>query len=186
MGIFKKKKLTPEELEEKSRKEKEWAEKCYRAGDRFAEKYNLRDRVERINAFVNKYPKSAFTGILTLIVGCFLLNMLVMKCSFNTESVGTDIKAISIQKDNYRDPVKEEINKLYFEMDRLNRRLEKYMAKDTLTRDDSLAIGRIILRMNELNDLIEGKELSIQDSLQSVLHGQQIPQDSLTGTQSPE
>ena len=158
MGLFRKKKLTPEELEEKSRREKEWAEKCYNAGEQFAEKINLRTKVERLNVLVNKYPKTFFTGMLAVIGGSFLINMLVMKCEFNTESMTTDIHSISIQRDSSRDIVKEEINKLYFEMDKLNSKLESYMAKDTLTRNDSLAIGRIILRMNNLNEIIEGKE----------------------------
>ena len=158
MGIFKRRKLTPEELEEKSKREKEWASKCYNAGEQFAEKYNLRDRVEQANKLVNKYPKSFFIGMLSLVAGSFLLNMMVMKCSFNTEAMSTDVNAISIQKDNSKDVVKEEINKLYFEMDRLNQQLEKFEGKDSLTRKDSLAIGRIILRMNEINELIEGKE----------------------------
>lgn len=159
MGLFKKKRLSPEELEEKSKREKEWADKCYRAGERFGRKYNFAQKVERINSYANTYPRTFFTILLGIILGCFVLNMVFVGFGYSAgEQIQTDIEAVTIRPDRSKDKLNREINSLYKEMEHYNSYLEELTRKDSLTHEDSIAIGKVIVKMKHLNEIIHGKE----------------------------
>ena len=70
MGILKffKKQMTPEELEEKRKKEQEWADKCVKAGERFGNRIDLNGKIIRLNDFANTYPKTFFSIFMAVIV----------------------------------------------------------------------------------------------------------------------
>ena len=80
MGFIKKlfkRDLTPEQQEEKSRKEKEWMERNWQRGYRFAEKIGLRDKIDKIDKWGTKYPKTFF-GI---IFACLFLSIILNHCA---------------------------------------------------------------------------------------------------------
>lgn len=158
MGLFKRKKLTPEELEEKSRKEQEWAQKCFDAGSRFGEKIRIDKKVEKINEFGNKYPKTFFGIIFGIIIGCFLLNLLIKEGSDLLNETSGNIKTATLPKDTGKEALNREIKALYNEFIRLNERFEEKMANPEKSREDSVEILDIYSRMEKIQQVIFEKE----------------------------
>lgn len=180
MGLFKRKKLTPEELEEKSRKEQEWAQKCFDAGSRFGERIRIDKKVERINEFGNKYPKTFFGIVFGIIIGCFLLNLLIKEGSNLLNETSGNIKTATLPKDTGKENLNREIKVLYNEFIRLNELFEEKMANPEKNREDSVEILRIYNRMEKIQQIIfekEGKEnvewvdlLEEKEELQQLLN----------------
>jgi hypothetical protein len=149
---------SPEELAEKSRKEKEWAEKCYRAGERFAEKYRLDTKVQKINEFGSKYPKTFFLILFGMIFGCAILNFTIATGSSFIKGQLESAEEISLPEDKGKEIIRNEIKELYVEMDALSKSIEKKLAADTITHQDSVDIVKMMNRMTVLNDIITNKE----------------------------
>lgn len=169
MGLFRRKKLTPEELEEKSRKEQEWAKKCFDAGSRFGEKIRIDKKVEKINEFGNKFPKTFFSIIFGIIIGCFLLNLLVKEGSGLLDETSGNIKSATLPKDTGKDDLNREIKDLYNEFIRLNTLFEEKMANPAKSREDSVEILNIYSRMEKLQQMVFEKEGKGEESPMDLL-----------------
>lgn len=161
MGILKrilKRKRTEAELAQQREREKEWANKCYNRGKRFGEKINLDDKIKRINEFGNNYPKSFFSILIGIIVGCFVLNILLAKCNGFLKNDDM-IETVTVPKsETGKELIKEPVTNMYREMEKLQKLLEKKMNKDSLTRSDTIEIGKIIEKMENINKIIEETE----------------------------
>lgn len=161
MGIFNKilkKNLTPEEQEIKSQKEKEWAEKCYKAGEEFGEKIGIERRVKAINDFGNKYPKTFFGILLGLLVCCFALNYMFSSSLSIFENEAENMEAVgafSVSGGNTgTEGVNVAMDKLTKEMNRLEGQIEGYLLKDSLTRKDSLEIRDLLIQLKGIHDIM--------------------------------
>ena len=145
MGIIKKllkRDLTPEQQEIRSQKEKEWAEKCYKAGEEFGE----------------KYPKTFFSILLVLLTVCFALNYMFSSSISVFKNEAENIEAVSSFSVSGGNTGSEGINnamdKLTKEMHRLEGEIEGYVQKDTLTRQDSLEIRDLLIQLKGIHDIM--------------------------------
>ena len=152
MGLLKKifkRKLTPEQQEEQSRREKEWAEKCYRAGENFGARIGFADKVQALNDFANRYPRTFFGIITAIVLGSLVLNLMFTSVSGMLSSKSEEPPAI--ERLQPVDPqVKQAFDEMQTEMESLADRIDSYLDKDTLTHADSLEIKRMLLRVREL------------------------------------
>lgn len=159
MGIIKKlmsRRMTPEQLSERSRKEQEWADKCYRAGERVGEKLNLAKAVDNVNTFINRYPKTFFTVVGAILVVSMVGNLIG---SGNTaagiiEREASNMKSIRIPVDEGRDILQKEVAKHTQRMQELERQLDAYIGRDSLTHGDSVAIRDIAIEMKAIHDAL--------------------------------
>lgn len=161
MGLFKlfKRNLTPEELEEKSRKEKEWAQKCYRSGEKFAEKIQLDKKVERVNRFANRYPKTFFSLIVGALVASFVVNLLFSLGGMDLGGqAAKGIEAGQMPAAPQRNVLQLELDSLYREMRDLGDEFDRIIEKEEKTEQDTLRMYQIYQRMQAVEELIVGKE----------------------------
>ena len=177
MGLFKfKKKLSPEELEEKRRKEQEGAKKCCEAGERFGEKIRIDERIKNLNRFANNYPKTFFTLLFGIIIGCLVLNTMFSGIGNIFSDTAEDIKTVAMPKDTSKDALNKEMKALYQEFMSLDKQLERKFNKDSLTRQDSVEIMGICSRMEKLQQIMteknpvkeEEKEISLYEEMENL------------------
>ena len=162
MGLFKKifkRKLTPEQQEEQSRREKEWAEKCYRAGENFGARIGFADKVQALNDFANRYPRTFFGIITVIVLGSLVLNLMFTSVSGMLSSKSEEPPAI--ERLQPVDPqVKQAFDEMQTEMESLADRIDSYLDKDTLTHADSLEIKRMLLRVRELESFMQPAKIT--------------------------
>ena len=162
MGLLKKifkRKLTPEQQEEQSRREKEWAEKCYRAGENFGARIGFADKVQALNAFANRYPRTFFGIITVIVLGSLVLNLMFTSVSGMLSSKSEEPPAI--ERLQPVDPqVKQAFDEMQTEMESLADRIDSYLDKDTLTHADSLEIKRMLLRVRELESFMQPAKIT--------------------------
>jgi len=161
MGILDKllkRDLTPEEQEERSRKEKEWAEKYYRAGERFGERIGLRDKVDAVNRFGNRYPKTFFSIILALLVVSFGLNYMISTTAGIFRNEAENFEAIGSMSlsggETGKESLNAELQAVIDDIKQVESELDVYFAKDSLTHADSIAVRDLLVRMKGLQDII--------------------------------
>lgn len=161
MGFLRKllkKDLTPEEQELRSRQEKEWAEKYYRAGERFGEKIGFKQKVDAINAFGNKYPKTFFGIIFALLIACFALNFTISSTAGLFRHEAENIETISNMNvgvgNEGREIISREARKIVEQMEVLKNEIETIIAKDSLTHADSLVVKNKLIELKKLNDIL--------------------------------
>ena len=151
--------LTEEQKEERSRKEKEWAEKCYAKGEEFAERISLEKPVNRINRFANKYPRTFFAIILGAVVGCITLNFVMTTSSDQVTETAEQMKEFSTLQ-LHQDPrgtIINEMVQMAENLKDLDKKIEAYQGKDTLTRQDSLNLKSLLIQADALNALLTGR-----------------------------
>ena len=162
MGLLKKifkRKLTPEQQEEQSRREKEWAEKCYRAGENFGARIGFADKVKALNDFANRYPRTFFGIITVIVLGSLVLNLMFTSVSGMLSSKSEEPPAI--ERLQPVDPqVKQAFDEMQTEMESLADRIDSYLDKDTLTHADSLEIKRMLLRVRELESFMQPAKIT--------------------------
>lgn len=162
MGLLKKifkRKLTPEQQEEQSRREKEWAEKCYRAGENFGARIGFADKVQALNDFANRYPRTFFGIITVIVLGSLVLNLMFTSVSGMLSSKSEEPPAI--ERLQPVDPqVKQAFDEMQTEMESLANRIDSYLDKDTLTHADSLEIKRMLLRVRELESFMQPAKIT--------------------------
>ncbi|MBO5740691.1 MAG: hypothetical protein J6R54_01735 [Bacteroidaceae bacterium] len=162
MGLLKKifkRKLTPEQQEEQSRREKEWAEKCYRAGENFGARIGFADKVQALNDFANRYPRTFFGIITVIVLGSLVLNLMFTSVSGMLSSKSEEPPAI--ERLQPVDPqVKQAFDEMQTEMESLADRIDSYLDKDTLTHADSLEIKRMLLRVRELESFMQPAKIT--------------------------
>lgn len=162
MGIFDKilkKDLTPEEQERRSQEEKEWAEKYYRAGERFGERIGFRQKVEAVNAFGNKYPKTFFGIIFVLLAVCFALNFMFSSSMGVFKHEADNIETVSNMSlsggKTGREVIVNETRQVAEDMNKIKIQIEAIIAKDTLTHQDSLEVKNLLIKLKGLQDIIK-------------------------------
>lgn len=162
MGIFDKilkKNLTPEEQERKSQEEKEWADKYYRAGERFGEAIGFRQKVNSINAFGNKYPKTFFGIIFGLLFLSFALNFMfstsISVFQHEAENIETITNLPMSGGETGKEIIAEEARKVAEDMNRIKGQIETIIAKDTLTHQDSLEVKNLLIQLKGLHEIIK-------------------------------
>ena len=162
MGLLKKifkRKLTPEQQEEQARREKEWAEKCYRAGENFGARIGFADKVQALNDFANRYPRTFFGIITAIVLGSLVLNLMFTSVSGMLSSKSEEPPAI--ERLQPVDPqVKQAFDEMQTEMESLADRIDSYLDKDTLTHADSLEIKRMLLRVRELESFMQPAKIT--------------------------
>ncbi len=162
MGLLKKifkRKLTPEQQEEQSRREKEWAEKCYRAGENFGARIGFADKVQALNDFANRYPRTFFGIITVIVLGSLVLNLMFTSVSGMLSSKSEEPPAI--ERLQPVDPqVKQAFDEMQTEMESLADRIDSYLDKDTLTHADSLEVKRMLLRVRELESFMQPAKIT--------------------------
>lgn len=159
MGIFKRifhKNLTPEELEEKSRKEKEWAEHYYRKGQEFGDKIGIDRRVQSVNDFANRYPRTFFTVVFGGIILSLVLNFVFSTTHDILGETAGQLEELRIEPDPGTGRLLDEIQGLYAEIEQVGRQIETYMQKDSLTHEDSVQVKKLLVQYNSLTSLLEG------------------------------
>jgi len=173
MGILTKmfrSRLTDEQKEEKSRKEKEWAEKCYAKGEEFAERISLDKPVAKINRFANKYPRTFFAIILAGILGCITLNFIFTASPTHIKDTVGQMQEFSVMqlKEDPRKNIINEMLQMAENLKDLDKKIEAFQAKDTLTRQDSLDLRSLLVQAEALNALLNGHKKQLQtDSIQT-------------------
>lgn len=167
MGIIKKlftRNLTPEEQAEKSRREKEWAEKCYTRGEEFAAKIKLDKHVSRVNDFANTYPRTFFGGIIVVLVGCIILNhfIAVYNPADGMKQTVTELQSDPLvgQREGAQNVILQKTLEMTAQLDKLDKRITALYAKPSLTREDSLELRDLLLQANALQQIILGTQPS--------------------------
>ena len=162
MAFFKKlfkRNLTPEEQERKSREEKEWADKCYRAGERFGEKIGFSRKVEAINAFGSKYPKTFFFIIFGLVGACLVLNLMFASLGGWVKNDLHDMPQMPQVTDRAPEVISVEARKLLDEMKGLATEIDEYVKRDSLSHQDSLTIKTKLIRLQEIQKILGVNEI---------------------------
>lgn len=182
MGIIKKlftRRLTPEEQAEKSRREKEWAEKCYTRGEEFAAKIKLDKHVNRVNDFANTYPRTFFGGVIVVLVGCIVLNhfVAVHNPAAGMKQTMTELKSDPLvgRTEGSQNFILQKTLELTSQLDKLDKRINAIYSKPSLTREDSLEIRDLLLQANALQQIIMGTKPA--DSTAAVPAGGTSPTD---------
>lgn len=154
-----KKNLTPEEQERKSQEEKEWAEKYYRAGENFGERIGFRKKVDAINAFGNKYPKTFFGIIFGLLFISFALNFMFSTSIGVFQHEAENLETISNMPmsgtETGREIISEEARKVAEDMNVIKQQIEGIIAKDSLTHQDSLEVKNLLIKLKSLHEIIK-------------------------------
>ena len=173
MGIIKKllsRKLTEEEKEARSQREKEWAEKCYQKGEEFAERISLHKPVQKVNAFANRYPRTFFGILLGMVGVSFVLNLMFSTPSTHiTDSVRNfeDVAALNVGEDP-RGEILNEMVQMGENLKDLDKKIEVYMKKDSLTRQDSLDLKSLLMQADALSVLLDGRKERISDDSANI------------------
>lgn len=157
MGIFKnlfKRNLTPEEQEEKSRKEKEWADKCYKAGENFGERIGFNEKVDAVNKFGNKYPRTFFFIIFALVGGCLVFNIMFNSIGGMLSSGVEEVQSVEIGHDQVPAVIDQEVSKLANELKTLGTEVDVMVKKGNLTREDSILIHHKLLRIQDIQHIL--------------------------------
>ena len=175
MGIITRlfrRKLTEEQQAEKSRREKEWAEKCYNKGYQFSQKFAIDKHVNRINDFANKYPRSFFGIIFAVLTVCFILNTFIsLPNRAEADNLQTIIESPMMQHDvNPRTELVGQTMEIMENISKIDAELDSLMKKETLTRDDSLRVKTLLLQGDALQQILTGQSiLPVKDTL-SINH----------------
>lgn len=162
MGILKKmfhRDLTPEEQEEKSRKEMELMQKCYDAGAEWREKLGVERKVNAVNRFANKYPVSFFAIIFGILGVSLLINILASSGTSLLEKAGNEVADIPVVESSIDKDRKKISDKLYSmaeEMQILATEVDSIIRKGNLTHRDSVAVRDKLLRLQEIERLMGG------------------------------
>ena len=177
MGILTRlftRKLSEQEKEEKSRREKEWAEKCYNKGEQFAEKIAIEKPILKINAFANKYPRTFFTVLLSGIFGCIALNYVLSRPSTAIMDEAENFQAISVlhQQEDPRGEILNEMMQMANNLKDLDVKIETIMARDTLTAQDSLKLKSLLMQAEALNALLNGRQKTLSTDSVNINHKQ--------------
>lgn len=173
MGIITrlfKRKLTEEEQAEKSRKEKEWAEKCYNKGYRFCEKFAIDKHINRINDFANKYPRSFFGILLIIIIGCFFLNTFIsLPTRQQAEMLQEVVQTPMLQQDsNPRDVLTKQTLEIMQNLSDIDEELDSLMKKTVMTHEDSMRVKSLLIQADALQRIVTGQGILPQrDTLNS-------------------
>lgn len=177
MGILTRlftRKLSEQEKEEKSRREKEWAEKCYNKGEQFAEKIAIEKPILKINAFANKYPRTFFTVLFSGIFGCIALNYVLSRPSTAIMDEAENFQAISVlhQQEDPRGEILNEMMQMANNLKDLDVKIETIMARDTLTAQDSLKLKSLLMQAEALNALLNGRQKTLSTDSVNINHKQ--------------
>lgn len=148
-NLFRKKELTQQEKENRSKAEREWAEKCYRSGENFAKKIALDKKIERINRYANTYPKTFFSVIGGTIVSCIILNFIFV--GYNSVSNVPDTPTVPLPDNS---SVNREVEEIIRQITDIEKQLNLYKSKDSLTHNDSVQVIELLLKMKTLNDML--------------------------------
>lgn len=173
MGIIKKlftRRLTEEEKEARSIREKEWAEKCYTKGEEFAQRIALHKGVARINAFANRYPRTFFAILLGFVGVSIVLNFFLSSpSSAIMDSVRNleDIPAAVADTDP-RSEIISEMVQMSDNLKDLDKRIEVYLQKDTLTRQDSLDLKSLLMQADALSALLNGRQQLVKNDSANI------------------
>lgn len=151
---FFKKKMTSEELEEKRKKEQEWADKCVRAGEQFGNRIDLNGKLTKLNEFVNTYPKTFFTIFLSVIIFGFVTNMFFSSMGNIFHDTAEDLKTVVLERDTGMVKLNQDIDQLYKEYIKLGETLDKKLSQVVLSRNDSLEVLKICQRMGDIERLL--------------------------------
>lgn len=166
MGLFAKlfkKNLTPEEQEKKSQEEKEWAEKCMRAGETFAEKIKYKEKIDSINNFANKYPRTFFLILTGLILGCFVLNWALSSTISLFENEQENVEVLqrkelpTLEEDAADKMIKVTFDSLMDRTSVLEKQLNVYLEQDSFSHQDSVNIKNILLEIRNIQLIVSGE-----------------------------
>ena len=173
MGILSKlftRKLTEQEKEEKSRREKEWAEKCYNKGEQFAQKISLDKPIAKLNLFANKYPRTFFAVLLGLVIGFNALNFFMANPSTNIAKDVETLQTLEIVS-NHEDPrgiILNEMMQMAENLKTLDKKIEAFQAKDSLTTQDSIQLRTLLMQAEALNNLLRGRQKSLTEDTVNI------------------
>lgn len=173
MGLFKKilrRDLTPEEQERKSRQEREWAEKCYQKGEKFAEYLKLDDKVEKLNEFGNKYPKTFFGIAGAVLAVCIVFNFWLAGSTSSTqeELEGVAKMELPTYNDGYAAPINRQITAIVSELETLDRNIKRILEKDSLTHNDSLQVREWLTRAHSLASALDAENAPVSIDADSI------------------
>lgn len=166
MGLFKKilkKNLTLEEQEKKSQEEREWAEKCMKAGENFAKKIKFDEKVNSINSFANKYPRTFFMILTGIILGCFLINHILSTSInfFDNEIENVEVfekrEMPKLEEDEVMKMMRTTTDSLINRAKVLEQELNNYLDKDSYSREDSIKIRDILLEIRDIQLIVSGE-----------------------------
>lgn len=162
MGIITRifrRKLSEKEKEERSRKEQEWAQKCYNKGYEFSEKMSLDKHVARINEFANKYPRTFFMIIFAVLGVSIILNSMITFPSQNVEKTIQQLQETSVASD-IPNPTSEFAQHMYEigqSIQTIDRQITEIMSKGTLTHEDSLQVKNLLIQAQALQEIYYGE-----------------------------
>lgn len=158
MGIFSlfNRKTTAEEREERSRKEREMAQRYYDMGYSLGERLGLHRAVERTNAFINRYPVTSFAAFIAAIVVMFIMNTLLVKVDFNKQAEHDMGNAARSTVSLGEDSLQVVMEGLLDEYTALHGELEDIMGRKDLSKEDSLRAIDIYKRILRLEDVLTG------------------------------
>ena len=173
MGIITrlfKRKLTEEQQAEKSRREKEWAEKCYNKGYEFCEKFAIDKHINRINDFANKYPRTFF-GIIfgVLIVSFFLNSFISLPGGQDADNLQQIVESPMMQQDiNPRNELVSNTLEIMDNLTEIDHELDSLMKKNTLTHNDSIRIKSLLVQADALQQILTGQGILTQSDSTNI------------------
>lgn len=150
--------LSEEEKQEKSRREQEWAQKCYNKGEQFAEHIALDKYVGKVNEFANKYPRTFFLILFGGVIVSILFNNLITLPSQNLGKTVEELQQTSMMQpsENPTSELAAQMLEISENLKEIDGKITAITAKDTLTHQDSLDIRSLLLQAQALQQIIEG------------------------------
>lgn len=156
MGLFSifSRQRTPQELEERSRREHEIAQKYYERGQRIGRKLGLDKAVRKTNVFLNRYPITFFAVFTAVIIASLALNMMLSRVDLASDTARNIRNVSSAVGGIQADSVRLVLEGLYDEYEELNGQLTEIIGKD-MTREDSVTALGIYERMTRLEEIFQ-------------------------------
>lgn len=148
-----------ESKRETKRLSDESAAEYYEMGERFAQRVKLDSAVKRVNDFGQKCPIQLFFMIVFTLVCAILINLYLYYDLSRDMPLG-DIpewnfdSSIQAEEQEAKAKITEELQSLYAETEHLVDTLIVVMAKETLTKEDSLFVMKKMARLEALDRVL--------------------------------
>lgn len=131
----------------------------FSAGEKFAEKAKLKEKVEKINEYGNKKPRTffaiVFAVIIGLLVGSFFLPTLPQKSRNDVKQDVKDVKDVYNNDEIALMEFQNNIMKMFDEMEQITDTLSKLIdKKENLTYNDSLFMVEKYSRLQEIDSIL--------------------------------
>lgn len=142
---------------EEKRVDEQSANEYYDMGWRFVQKIKLDVAVRRVNEFGQKSPLRFFAIIILLLICSFAINLY---CYSHRDAIAADMAEVNVnssiqaKEQEVKADLTKELQSIYAETEQLVDTLSIVMAKEHLTKEDSLFVMKKMARLEALDQVL--------------------------------